>query len=196
MERIVLSEVDIKKCCERLGKEIDNYLKKIDDAGIPVFLGVMNGGLPFMFELIKKVETPCIVDTIQVSSYEGTSSTGKVKVTKEPDNSLKDKIVILIEDIIDTGLTMHFLKQYIKDKFQPREVLVCVLVKRELEDAKYKVDADFTGLNTKEKDFLVGFGFDYFGLYRNTPYVFIPSVKEVKEWNDLLEKEKNKKQED
>ena len=192
MERIILSEEDIKKCCERLGKEIDKYLRKKKKKKIPVFLGVMNGGLPFMFELIKRVKSPCIVDTIQVSSYEGTSSTGKVKVTKEPDNPLKDKVVILVEDIIDTGLTMHFLKQYIKDKYQPKEVLVCVLVKREMGDVKYKINADFTGLSTSEKDFLVGFGFDYFGLHRNTPYVFVPEVKEVKEWNALIEKEKQK----
>ena len=115
MEKIILSEEDIKKCCIKLGKDIDKYLKKVDDVGIPVFLGVMNGGLPFMFELIKRVETPCLVDTVQVSSYEGTSSTGKVNVTKEPDNPLKDKVVILVEDIIDTGLTMHFLKQHIKE---------------------------------------------------------------------------------
>lgn len=192
MEKVILSEKQIQDICSRLGKEIDTYLKKQDDCGIPVFLGIMNGGLPFMFELIKRINTESLVDTIQVSSYEGTESTGKVSVIKEPDNSLKDKTVILVEDIIDTGLTMHFLKDYIQNKYHPKKLLVCVLVKRDIEEAKYKEDADFIGLTTKDKDFLVGFGFDYFGLFRNTPYVFVPNVKEVKEWNALLEKEKEK----
>ena len=192
MEKIILSEEQIQEICCRLGKEIDKYLKKQGDEGVPIFLGVMNGGLPFMFELIKRVNTEALVDTIQVSSYEGTQSTGEVKVTKEPDNVLKGKTVILVEDIIDTGITMHFLRKYIQERYKPKKVLVCVLVKREIEEAKYKEDADFTGICTKDKDFLVGFGFDYFGLFRNTPYVFVPTVKEVKEWNALLEKEKAK----
>lgn len=192
MEKVILSEEKIKEICKRLANEIDSFLKKQDDCGVPIFLGVMNGGLPFMFELIKRVETESIVDTIQVTSYEGTSSTGKVNVIKEPDNSLENRTVIIVEDIIDTGLTMHFLKEYIKEKYHPKNLLVCVLVKRDIDDSKFKVEADFTGLCTKEKDFLVGFGFDYFGLFRNTPYVFVPSVKEVKEWNNLLEKEKER----
>ena len=186
MKKIVLSENEIANHCKRLGREIDLYLHKNEKNGVPIILGVMNGALPFMYELVKRIETPCIVDTIQVSSYEGTSSSGKVKVIKEPDNSLEGKTVIIVEDIIDTGLTMHFLKEFIKEKYKPKDLLVCVLVKRKLEDAKFDISADFTGLCTSDKDFLVGFGFDYFGLCRNTPYVFIPTIKQVKEWNELL----------
>lgn len=189
MEKLILSEDEIVRICSRLGKEIDAKLKESDN-GIPVMLGVMNGALPFMYELVKHVETPCQLDTIKVSSYDGTGSTGVVKVEKEPDHRLEGKDVVLIEDIIDTGITMHYLKEFIKKKYKPKNLYVCVLIKRNNLELKYDELATFTGLTTDEQRYIVGFGFDYYGLYRNMPYVFVPSIKDIKEWATLIEEDK------
>jgi len=190
MERLILSEDEIVKICSRLGREIDAKLSDDPDRGIPIFLGVMNGALPFLYELVRHVQTPILIDTIKASSYDGTSTTGKVTVSKEPDHDLEGKTVVLVEDIVDTGITMHYLKEFIEKTYHPRKLYVCILVKRMRKDIKYNELADFTGITTAEQNYIVGFGFDYYGLYRNVPYVFVPSAADMKEWGELLEEDK------
>ncbi|MFA6861314.1 MAG: phosphoribosyltransferase family protein [Bacilli bacterium] len=189
MEKLILSEDEIVRICDRLGKEIDTKLKA-DDNGIPIMVGVMNGALPFMYELVRHITTPCQLDTIKVSSYEGTETTGEVKVSKEPDHNLEGKDVVLVEDIIDTGVTMHFLREFVMKKYKPKNLYVCILIKRNNLKMKYDENAEFTGLTTDEQRYIVGFGFDYYGLFRNAPYVFVPSIKDIKEWGALLEDDK------
>ena len=190
MERLILAEDEIVRICERLGKEIDASLK--DEEGVPIVIGVMNGALPFMYELVKHIHHPIELDTIKVSSYEGTESTGKVVVQKGPDQSLKGKDVILVEDIIDTGVTMNFLKEHIKKEYKPRSLKVCILIKRNNLKMKYDEKADFVGLTTDEQKYIVGFGFDYHGLFRNVPYIFVPSIKDLKSWEPYFVAEEKK----
>lgn len=189
MEKLILSEDEVVRICSRLGKEID---KAIEDEckGIPIVVGVMNGALPFMYELVKHITKPIQLDTIKVSSYNGTETTGTVTVEKGPDHSLEGKDVILVEDIIDTGVTMHFLKEYIKKTYKPRSLKVCILVKRNNLKMQYDEQADFTGLTTDEQRYIVGFGFDYYGLFRNVPYVFVPSIKDIKAWETIINEDK------
>ncbi|MCI1735769.1 MAG: hypoxanthine phosphoribosyltransferase [Bacilli bacterium] len=189
MDKLILSEDEIVKICDRLAKQIDTTLKA-NDNGIPIILGVMNGALPFMYELVRHIQTPCQLDTIKVSSYDGTGSTGVVKVQKEPDHNLEGKDVVLVEDIIDTGVTMHYLRDFVKKKYKPKNLYVCILIKRNNLEMKYDELADFTGLTTDEQRYIVGFGFDYYGLYRNVPYVFVPSIKDIKDWGAALEADK------
>ena len=191
MERLSLAEDESVRICERLGKEIDASLK--DEEGVPIVIGVMNGALPFMYELVKHIHHPIELDTIKVSSYEGTESTGKVVVQKGPDQSLKGKDVILVEDIIDTGVTMNFLKEHIRKEYKPRSLKVCILIKRNNLKMKYDEKADFVGLTTDEQKYIVGFGFDYHGLFRNVPYIFVPSIKDLKSWEPYFVAEEKKK---
>ena len=185
MEKLILSEDEIVRICHRLGKEIDQKIAE-NHNDVPIIVGIMNGALPFMYELVKHITSPIQLDTIKVSSYDGTASTGEVKVEKGPDHDLKGKDVYLVEDIIDTGVTMHFLKEYIKKKYKPRNLYVCILIKRNNLKMQYDELADFTGLTTDEQRYIVGFGFDYYGLFRNVPYVFVPSIKDIKAWESLL----------
>ena len=150
----------------------------------------MNGALPFLYELVKHIKHPIEIDTIKASSYSGTETTGKVNITKEPDINLEGRDVILVEDIIDTGITMHYLREYVKEKYKPKNLYICILVKRETEKAQYDELADFTGLSTDEQRYIVGFGFDYYGLWRNEPYVFVPSKKDIEEWDKIIEDDK------
>ncbi len=189
MEKLILSEDEIVRVCSRLAKEIDAKLDE-NKNGVPVLVGVMNGALPFLYELVKHVKHPIEIDTIKASSYSGTETTGKVNITKEPDINLEGRDVILVEDIIDTGITMHYLREYVKEKYKPKNLYICILVKRETENAQYDELADFTGLSTDEQRYIVGFGFDYYGLWRNEPYVFVPSQKDIEEWDKIIEDDK------
>lgn len=189
MEKLILSEDEIVRVCSRLAKEIDSKLDETKN-GVPVLVGIMNGALPFLYELVKHIKHPIEIDTIKASSYSGTETTGKVNITKEPDINLEGRDVILVEDIIDTGITMHYLREYVKEKYKPKNLYICILVKRETEKAQYDELADFTGLSTDEQRYIVGFGFDYYGLWRNEPYVFVPSKKDVEEWDKIIEDDK------
>ena len=189
MEKLILSEDEIVRVCSRLAKEIDSKLDETKN-GVPVLVGIMNGALPFLYELVKHIKHPIEIDTIKASSYSGTETTGKVNITKEPDINLEGRDVILVEDIIDTGITMHYLREYVKEKYKPKNLYICILVKRETEKAQYDELADFTGLSTDEQRYIVGFGFDYYGLWRNEPYVFVPSKKDIEEWDKIIEDDK------
>ena len=189
MEKLILSEDEIVRVCSRLAKEIDSKLDETKN-GVPVLVGIMNGALPFLYELVKHIKHPIEIDTIKASSYSGTETTGKVNITKEPDINLEGRDVILVEDIIDTGITMHYLREYVKAKYKPKNLYICILVKRETEKAQYDELADFTGLSTDEQRYIVGFGFDYYGLWRNEPYVFVPSKKDIEEWDKIIEDDK------
>ncbi len=191
MEKLILSEDEITRICSRLGKEIDEDIKQHSN-GIPVILGIMNGGLPFMYELIKHIESPILLDTIRVSTYQGITQDSEVKVYKEPDHNLKGKDVYIVEDIIDTGLTMHFLREYITKNYKPANLKVCTLIKRTNFKQAFDEKADFIGIETDEQRYIVGFGFDYYGLFRNTPYIFVPSIKDIKAWNEALTQEDEK----
>ncbi len=188
MDKLILSSDEISRICDRLAGEIDATLDQSDN-GVPIFVGVMNGALPFFYELVKHVKHVMELDTIKVSSYNGTETTGEVQVMKEPDHNLEGRDVILVEDIIDTGVTMHFLKEFILRKYKPRNLYICILIKRNNISCKYDELADFIGLTTDEQRYIVGFGFDYYGLMRNVPYVFVPSVKDIKDWNAILEED-------
>lgn len=188
MDKLILSTDEISRICDRLAGEIDSTLNK-NDNGVPVFVGVMNGALPFFYELVKHVKHVMELDTIKVSSYNGTETTGEVQVMKEPDHNLEGRDVVIVEDIIDTGVTMHFLKEFIRKKYKPRNLYICILIKRNNINCKYDELADFVGLTTDEQRYIVGFGFDYYGLMRNEPYVFVPSVKDIKDWNAILEED-------
>ena len=189
MEKLILSEDEIVRVCSRLAKEIDSKLDETKN-GVPVLVGIMNGALPFLYELVKHIKHPIEIDTIKASSYSGTETTGKVNITKEPDINLEGRDVILVEDIIDTGITMHYLREYVKEKYKPKNLYICILVKRETEKAQYDELADFTGLSTDEQRYIAGFGFDYYGLWRNEPYVFVPSKKDIEEWDKIIEDDK------
>ncbi len=189
MKEIVLNEAEIQEAVKRVAEELKERFK--DSDSIPVFIGVLKGAMPFMMDLLKYYDLPVIEDFIQVSSYDGTSSTGVIHLKKDVSEDIKNKDVVLIEDIVDTGTTLSYLKQYIKIKYQPRSITICsFLDKKPLR--KVDLEADIVGVSLTKNQFLVGYGLDYNEIKRNTPYIFIPDEKELDEWNELL---KNNSQE-
>ncbi len=165
VEEILLSNEQIQEKCEQLGKKIsEDYQGKT-----PIFIGLLKGAVPFMAELIKHIDCPMEIDFLDVSSYSGTTSTGKVRIVRDVVCELKGRNIIFVEDIIDTGLT---LSEVIKE-FKTRDIASCEVVtlvdKPEGRTVK-DVQPKYIGFNIPNK-FVVGFGLDYNELYRNLPYI-------------------------
>lgn len=129
---------------------------------------ILNGAVFFAVDIMKKMETVLVFDTLQVSSYVGTESTGNVVLKKDIEADVKGKDVLVLEDIIDTGKTLKFVKDHLMAK-GPNSVKICTLV-----DKKYrreeKIESDYNCF-TIENKFVVGYGFDIDGVGRNIPYI-------------------------
>jgi hypoxanthine phosphoribosyltransferase len=189
MRTVLLSEQKINDICNDIGGKISARLK--DEKMMPVVVGVMKGGLNFTLELSKRLSIPVLMDYIQISSYEGTESTGIIHLKKDISLDLSDRTVIVVDDVIDTGYSMHYLKNYIVSKYHPKEVIVCCLVdKRSVR--KIDVQIDYCGEVLNENKFLMGFGLDYKELYRNVPYVYIPDNEEIAEMDRIVRTDENR----
>ena len=183
MKEVILSKKEIQDVCKRLAKELEAKFKGSDK--IPVFVGVLKGACPFFMDLMRYYKLPCKMDYIQVSSYHGTSSTGIIHLKKELTEDVNGKDVVIVEDIIDAGLTLAYLRQYFEVKFNPRSVTIVTLVdKKPLR--KVPLDADYVGITLNENKFLVGYGLDYKELVRNTDDIYVPDKKELDEYDRLL----------
>ena len=183
MRKILLSEKQIQDICIEIGGKLTERLAE-DGSNLPVVLGVMKGGLNFTVDLIKRINTPILTDYIQISSYEGTESTGIIHLKKDISLNIVGKTVVIVDDVVDTGYSMHYLKNYIINKFHPKEVIVCALIDK-VSIRKIDVSLDYCGLVLKENQFLMGYGLDYDELYRNVPYVYVPDSAEIDEYSRL-----------
>ena len=161
--KISMSEDEIKSIVERIGKELNNdYLDKD-----PLFIGVLKGAVPFMTDLMKQINIKSTLDCIKVSSYSGTKSTGNITIKGDMPN-VKDRHVIVVEDILDTGKTLLELKKLLISS-GALSVKLCVLLDKP-EGRKYDISADYVG-GKVPNEFVVGYGLDYNERYRNLPYI-------------------------
>jgi hypoxanthine phosphoribosyltransferase len=135
-----------------------------------IIIGVLTGAFIFMADLIRKISIPVKIDFIGASSYgDATQSTGKIQITKELSTDVEDINVLLVEDIVDTGLTLDFLIDYVKS-FRPRSVKVCTLLDKQ-ERRRTDVTVDYA-CRVVEDRFIVGYGLDHAGEYRQFPDIF------------------------
>ena len=165
VEEVLLSQKQIVDKCEELGKKIS----KDYEGKTPVLIGLLKGAIPFYAEIVKHIECPMEMDFLDVSSYSGVNSTGKVVIKRDVTTNLKGRHVLFVEDIIDTGLT---LSEVIKE-FKKREIAsyeVVTLVDKPEGRIVNDVAPKYIGFNIPNK-FVVGFGLDYNELYRNLPYI-------------------------
>lgn len=163
--RVLVSEEDVNKRIEELGKKISE-----DYAGKEVhMICVLKGGVFFMCELAKRISLPVSLDFMSVSSYgDGSSSSGIVKIAKDLDESLEGKHVIVVEDIIDSGRTLSYLLK-ILEKRNPKSMGLCTLLDKP-ERRVRDVEVDYVGFEIPD-EFVVGYGLDYAQKYRNLPYI-------------------------
>nr|WP_288556043.1 hypoxanthine phosphoribosyltransferase [uncultured Mediterraneibacter sp.] len=163
--RVLVSEEDVDRRIEELGKQISE-----DYAGKQVHLiCVLKGGVFFLCELAKRITIPVSLDFMSVGSYgDGTQSSGIVKITKDLDESLEGKEVLVVEDIIDSGNTLYYLLDVLK-KRGPKSMRLCTLLDKP--DRREKdVKVDYVGFEIPD-EFVVGYGLDYAQKYRNLPYI-------------------------
>lgn len=152
-------------------KELACEITKDYEGKEVVVLGLLKGSVVFMSDLIKELDLPLTIDFMNVSSYgDGTTTTGVVRILKDVDQELKDKDVIVVEDIIDTGLTLNYVKDFIKAK-GTKSVKVCTLLDKP-ERRKVEMKGDYVGFEIPD-EFVVGYGLDYAQKHRNLPYVGI-----------------------
>ncbi|MDG3142058.1 hypoxanthine phosphoribosyltransferase [Streptococcus suis] len=150
-------------------KELGEVLTKDYAGKNPLLIGVLKGAVPFMAELIKHIDTHVEVDFMVVSSYHGgTTSSGEVKILKDVDTNIEGRDVIFIEDIIDTGRTLLYLRDMFKYR-KAKSVKIATLFDKP-EGRVVEIEADYVCYNIPN-EFIVGFGLDYNENYRNLPYV-------------------------
>jgi len=137
----------------------------------PVFIGILKGGFVFLSDLIRSISIPIEIDFLAVSSYgAGTVSSGAVKIKKDIDIDITNRDIIIVEDIVDSGLTLQYIRDYL-EKHDPASVKICVLLDKP-EAHKIEVSYDFVGFNISN-EFVVGYGLDFAERYRNLPYIGI-----------------------
>ncbi len=135
----------------------------------PLIVGILSGCFPFVADLARAIDTHVEVDFMAVSSYgDGTTSSGVVRTLKDLNTSIAGRHVLLVEDIIDTGLTLHYIIENLKTR-KPASLEVCALLDK-TEARKRPIDVKYKGF-TCPNAFVVGYGLDYAGLYRNLPYI-------------------------
>lgn len=162
---IYLPEADIQQRVKEVGAQISKDLKDKN----PLFLAVLNGSFVFAADLLRSVDIPCEITFIRMSSYEGVSSTGKVKQLMGLKDSIEGRTVIVVEDIIDSGLTMKELLALLAEK-NPAEVHIASLL---VKPGNLKVDLDINYHCFEiPNDFIVGYGLDYDGYGRNLKDIY------------------------
>ncbi len=150
----LLSQQNIKDCVEAMGKKISAQYSNSN----PIFIGVLNGSFIFMADLLRSVTIDCEVDFIKVRSYSGKKSSGTIKLLKDISCDIKGRDVIIVEDIIDTGLSIKFLYERIMGA-HPKSVAVATLLHKPGK-AKLDFSIDFIGFEIPHK-FVVGYGLDF-----------------------------------
>ncbi len=175
IERIIITTDEIAAKCDELGKQL-----AAEYAGLnPLLIGVLKGATPFMADLSRKMDIFVEMDFMDVSSYgSGTRSSGEVKIVKDLDAKVEGRHVLIVEDIIDSGLTLSYLVDLFKYRKAATVKIVTLLDKPEGRTASIK--ADIVGFQVPN-EFVVGYGLDYNEKYRNLPYIGVlkPEVYEL-----------------
>lgn len=139
----------------------------------PLMLGILKGSYPFLADLARAVNLPLTVDFMAVSSYgAGTKSSGQVRILKDLDRAIEGRHVIIVEDIIDTGLTLHYLRENLRGRSPASVEIAALLDKKAVRKGKELEDmgARYVGFECPD-EFVVGYGLDYKGRYRNLPFI-------------------------
>jgi hypoxanthine phosphoribosyltransferase len=171
---VLITEEQIRAKVAELGQQITrDYLGKY-----LLLLGTLKGAVPFIADLARAIELPLEIDYMAVASYgNSTQSSGVVRILKDLEGPVEHKHILVVEDIIDSGLTLHYLLDMLQRR-NPLSLRVCTLLDKERERLKV-IKTDYVGFRIPDK-FVVGYGLDYAQRYRNLPYIGVlkPSVYE------------------
>lgn len=166
--KILVSEEETKEICKRLGEQISK-----DYAGKKLYLvSVLKGAVVFMADIMRNITCDCEIDFMAVSSYSGTKTTGVVKFKKDLDIDPDGKDILIVEDILDSGITLSYLKSVLLQR-NANSVKVCAFLDKPT-NHKSDITADYVGKVIPD-EFVVGYGLDYDEKYRNLPFVAVLS---------------------
>lgn len=172
VQEVLLTEEQIQARVAELGAQLN-----ADYAGRePVLISVLKGSIVFLADLVRSMELPLSIDIMEVSSYgAATETSGQVRILKDLSNPIEGRHVIVVEDIIDTGLTLNYLLRYLREK-GPASLRICCLLDKPARRLT-EIPIDYVGFTIPDR-FVVGYGLDYGERYRNLPYVGVlrPSV--------------------
>ncbi|MGM0924616.1 MAG: hypoxanthine phosphoribosyltransferase [Bacillota bacterium] len=165
IEKVLITEEEISVKVKELGKVLTEEYKD----RFPLAIGVLKGAMPFMADLLKNIDTYLEMDFMDVSSY-GTStvSSGEVKILKDLDTSVEGRDILIIEDIIDSGLTLSYLVELFR--YRKAKTISIVTLLDKPTGRKADIQADYVGFEVPDA-FVVGYGLDYIERYRNLPYI-------------------------
>ena len=164
--RPFISEEDIHKRVAEVGAQLNRDLEGKD----PLFLAILNGSFVFAADLMREITIPSQISFIRVSSYSGMESTGKLTEVVGLKENIKGRTVVIVEDIIDSGLTLSWLRTNLQSR-GPASVEICTLLRKPTA-AKVEIDVKYVGYDIPN-EFVVGYGLDYCQKYRNLPYIGI-----------------------
>ena len=166
IQKILLTEEQIQTRIQELGE----ILTKEYEGKCPVVVGVLKGVVIFYADMIRQIKVPCQMDFMWISSYSGTHSTGNMMVRQDLSADVKDRHVLILEDIFDTGKSLQFTYDYVMTKEPASVKIVTLLDKPEGRRPGITVKADYVGFSIPN-EFVVGYGLDFDEKYRNLPYV-------------------------
>mgnify|MGYP001790862864 FL=1 len=175
IEEILLDEQDIKDIVNKVGAEITrDYADKN-----PLVIAVLRGAVVFMADIMRAIECPLSIDFMAVSSYgDGVKSSGVVRIVKDLDTKIEGRHVIIVEDVLDSGLTLSYLVRMLQSR-NPASIEIAAFLVKDIEGKRPAIDPRYVGTHVPDK-FVVGYGLDYAERYRNLPFVGVlkPSVYE------------------
>ena len=166
IEEILLDEQDIKDIVKKVGAEITrDYADKN-----PLVIAVLRGAVVFMADIMRAIECPLSIDFMAVSSYgDGVKSSGVVRIVKDLDTKIEGRHVILVEDVLDSGLTLSYLLRMLQSR-NPASIEIAAFLVKDIEGKRPAIDPRYVGTHVPDK-FVVGYGLDYAERYRNLPFV-------------------------
>jgi len=170
--KLLLSESEIKKRVKELAEKISSDYKD----KTPIFVGILNGSYVFMADLLRELSIQVEVDFVKIRSYEGDSSTGTIKFRKDISADIDNRDVIIVEDIIDSGFTINFLVNRLRESGPKSVAVATALYKKEV--AKLDFDVEYVGFEIPP-EFVVGYGLDYNERYRNLKDVMVMEPKDI-----------------
>lgn len=166
IKKVLLSEEEIAQKVNELGERItqDYQDKEL------VLIGILKGAVVFMADLMRRIELPLTYDFMDVSSYEGTTTTGEVRILKDLSTSVEGKDILIVEDIIDTGLTLNYLVKILRERGAQSVTIVTLLSKPK----RRRIDlfVKYMGFEIPD-EFVVGYGMDYLDKYRSLPNICV-----------------------
>lgn len=170
IEKVLIDEEELKAICKRLGEQITNDYKGKD----LLVIGILKGSVPFLADLIRQIDLDFDIDFMAVSSYDGTQTTGRVAFKKDLDINPEGRDILIVEDILDSGLTLSYLKNVLEVR-NTASVKICTLLDKPA-NRKIDIKADYVGKVIPD-EFVVGYGLDYNEKYRNLSFVGVLAPK-------------------